>query len=146
MTRTALALLCAVLLVVPAACGDDDQGSDGTGATPSATSPQGSDEPGGDGGASGDATGPGEDPSSPEDRRLGRELQDRLEQGAEGADVESVDVSRTSVTVRTSLDRDAAEAASTICAEMRRYLAQEPSSNSAATVTVVGGGAVITRC
>jgi hypothetical protein len=144
-TRTALALLCALLLVVPAACGDDDQGSDGAGTTPSATSPQGSDEPGGnDGGA---ATGPGEDPSSPEDRRLGRELQDRLEQGAEGADVESVDVSRTSVTVRTSLDRDAAEAASTICAEMRRYLAQEPSSNSAATVTVVGGGdAVITRC
>ena len=71
----------------------------------------------------------------------------RLEQGAEGADVESFDLSRTSVTVRTSLDRDAAEAASTICAEMRRYLAQEPSSNSAATVTVVGDGdAVITRC
>ena len=150
MTRVLIAAVCAALLLAAAGCGGDDQGDGNTGTSPSATAPQ---QDGGSGDGSATTTAPREDPSSPDDRRLGSELRQRLQgaagkgAGFTGADVVGVEVGRTAVVVRTKLGRGDSEAASTICAEMRRYLAQEPSSDATATVTVVGGGrAVITAC
>lgn len=159
MTRLMLAPLIVAALLMAVGCGDDEQG---TGATaPAATAPRQGDDPRTTTGEDEErATGPRTErtepaePSSPDDRRLGAELRDRLRQGGEGkgagftgSDVSGVDVGRTSVTVRTKLERDAAQAASGICAEMRLYLAQEPSRDSTDTVTVLGGDrAVLTRC
>lgn len=156
-THRLVATLIAAALLAVVGCGDDEKGNGSTDAP--ATSPAQGDDPG----ATVDedrATGPRTErtepaePASRDDRRLGSELRDRLREGAggkgagfTGADVTGVDIGRTSVTVRTKLDRDAARAASGICAEMRLYLAQEPSRDSADTVTVLGGKRVVlTRC
>ena len=155
MTRALLAGLIAAALLAAAGCGDDEKNGESTTAPPAATTPNTDDDRSATTGKgedrAGETTTQEEDPSSSSDQRLGSDLRDRLRAGAEGgftaADVVDVDVSRTSVTVRTKLDRDAAQAASTVCAQMRLYLAQEPSRGSANTVTVVGGDrAVLTRC
>jgi len=147
MTHALLAGLVAAALLAAAGCGDDEKSTESTGA---ATAPAQSDDPGTTTGGDEDrATGPRTErteppePASPGDRRLGAELRDRFE----GSDVTSVDVGRTSVTVRTKLDSDAAKTASAICSQMRLYLAQEPSRATSDTVTVLGGNrAVLTRC
>lgn len=159
--RLVAALIAAAALLSAIGCGDDEQGNGSTGAAPTATSPAQGEDPSATTGTDEDrATGPRAErtepaePASRDDRRLGTELRDRLREGAggkgagfTGSDVTGVDVGRTSVTVRTKLDRDAARAASGICAQMRLYLAQEPSRDSADTVTVLGGDRVVlTRC
>ncbi len=156
MTRPLLAGLIAAALLAAAGCGDDENTADTTTSPPAATSPSNGDDRTattgkGSGSGGGETTTKEQDRSSSSDERLGSDLRDRLRAGAEGglsaADVVAVDVSRTSVTVRTKLGRDAKQAASNVCAQMRLYLAQEPSRGSANTVTVVGGDrAVLTRC
>ncbi len=149
-THPLLAGLVAAALLAAAGCGDDQKSAESTGAAPSATGPAQSDDPAtttgeGENRATGprtERTEPAE-PSTPDGRRLGSELRDRLS----GSGVTGVDVGRTTVTVRTKLDRDAASTASGICAQMRLFLAQEPSRTSTDTVTVLGGNrAVLTRC
>jgi hypothetical protein len=155
MTRPLLAGLIAAALLAAAGCGDDENTADTTTSPPAATSPSEGDDrtatTGKGSGGGGETTTKEQDRSSSSDERLGSDLRDRLRAGAEGglsaADVVAVDVSRTSVTVRTKLGRDAKQAASNVCAQMRLYLAQEPSRGAANTVTVVGGDrAVLTRC
>jgi hypothetical protein len=154
MTRPLLAGLIAAALLAAAGCGDDENTADTTTSPPAATSPSEGDDrtaTTGEGSGGGETTTKEQDRSSSSDERLGSDLRDRLRAGAEGglsaADVVAVDVSRTSVTVRTKLGRDAKQAASNVCAQMRLYLAQEPSRGAANTVTVVGGDrAVLTRC
>jgi len=148
----ATVLIAAALLA--AGCGDDEKAADTTTAPPAATTPNNGDDRGtktGEDIGGGETTTTDRDRSSSSDEQLGAQLRDRLREGAEGglsaADVVGVDVRRTSVIVRTKLGSDDARLASNVCAQMRLYLAQEPSRGSSNTVTVVGGDrAVLTRC
>jgi hypothetical protein len=156
--RQLLAGLIAAALLAVAGCGGDDENAPDTtagttAAPPAATTPGAGDDRGATTGEDigGETKAKDQDRSSSSDQRLATDHRDRLRAGAEGGlsagDVVGVDVRRTSVVVRTKLGRDDAKRASNVCAQMRLYLAQEPSRGSTNTVTVVGGDrAVLTRC
>lgn len=147
--RAAAALLVVAALAGAAGCGDDERADDRTEAAPAAAAPQENPEQTIGGDEEGSAEPPATDRSSPDDRRVESDLRRALQQGDSAGDIVGVDLSRTSITVRTSLagGRGDAEEGSSLCAQVRRFLAQRPARSTVGTVTVAGrAGAVITRC
>ena len=150
MRRACAALLVAAALVLPAGCGDDEGGNDSTEAPPAAVEPQQNPEQtiGQDEDSPGTGTTPAPDRSAPDERRIASDLRRELQQGDSAGDVAGVDVRRTAITVRTRLGRKDADAeeGSSMCATVRRFLAQRPAQATVGTVTITGPSGVITRC
>jgi hypothetical protein len=144
---TAIAVF--ALFFVPGCGGDDESSNPATTQTTPAPTQTGTQGGGKEAGGQSDSSKSGDksSPSSPEDRRTGADLRGQLSQGEGAGVVTGVDLGRTTITVHTRLPRSDAETGSSLCAAVRRFIAQRPSRSTVGRVVIAGrNGVTVTAC